>query len=312
MNNTNQEINVLCPICKNRDVTFQSNYRNNSIYFNNLTRVICNKCELVFANPMPNNQKLEDYNSNYHANAHGGHKRDLKLQSFFKGIAKTRLFTIQNKIRFDYTSNYKVLEIGPGPGVFAEEWLKTFPQSNYYAIETDLSMHENLQKLGIQIIREIENLDYKYYFDIIIISHVLEHVTDPLYFLNSYLAKLKNNGHLFLEVPCKDWEHKDIDEPHLLFFDKKSMLKLFKELNLETVFIGYFGTKIKDLKNPIFKLIRKIREKLFYRDINFYHRERERLNKILKSKLETNAIVNYYAHKEQNLPSWWLRAIVKK
>ena len=312
MNKLKEEINVLCPICRNREITFQSSYRNTSIYFNNLRRVLCNKCGLVFANPMPRNKKLEQYNSNYHLNAHGGHKRDNKLNSFFKGIAKTRLNTIESKIKFDYTNDYKVLEIGPGPGVFAKEWLTTFPKSNYYAIETDLSIHDNLQKLGVQIIKDIENTDYKHYFDIIIISHVLEHVADPLSFLRSYLSTLKNNGNLFIEVPCRDWEHKDLDEPHLLFFDKKSMLQLFEELNLKTVFLGYFGTKIKDLKNPIFKLISKIREKLFYRDINLYHPERGRLYKILNSKLETNAIVNHYAHKEQNLPSWWLRAIIKK
>ena len=47
---------------------------------------------------------------------------------------------------------------------------------------------------------------------------------------------LKKKGHLFIEVPCKDWDHKNEDEPHLLFFDKKSMVRLAEKLKIEIVF----------------------------------------------------------------------------
>ena len=68
-----------------------------NIYFflkNNLKKFICNDCELVFSFPMPDNNSLNNYNSGYHQNAHGGHKRDFKLEAFFRGIAKCRLNTL--------------------------------------------------------------------------------------------------------------------------------------------------------------------------------------------------------------------------
>ena len=126
------------------------------------------------------------------------------------------------------------------------------------------------------------------------------------------IESLKKNSHLFIEVPCKDWDHKELDEPHLLFFDKKSFYQLFKKLNMEKVFIGYFGTKIKHLKSPIFKTINGFKQKLFYRDINIHNPERKKLNKILNSRIETNAVINFSPHIEQNEPSWWIRTIVKK
>jgi SAM-dependent methyltransferase len=261
---------------------------------------------------MPNNEVLKEYNSNYHVNAHGGHQRNSKLNAFFAGIAKTRLITIKNNIQVDHTKNYNVLEIGPGPGTFANEWLKENRKSTYYAIETDVSLHENLKKQGIILIDENDIKDYNNNFDIIVISHVLEHVSNPLEFLNSFLFLLQDNGYLFIEVPCKDWEHKDIDEPHLLFFDKKPMIKLAKKLKTEIVYLEYFGTKIKHLKNPLYKLVKKFREKLFYRNINFYHSEKSKLKKLLGSNIEANSLINYSAHIEQDEPSWWLRAIIKK
>ena len=154
--------------------------------------------------------------------------------------------------------------------------------------------------------------NYNNYFDFIIISHVLEHVTNPLDFLKTFLILLKESGYLYIEVPCKDWEHKNMDEPHLLFFDKNSMIKLAEKLSAEIVFLGYFGTKIKHLKNPFLKLFKKIREKLFYRNINFYHPQKRRLKNLLGSSLESNLLINFSAHIEQQEPSWWLRVIIKK
>ena len=61
-----KNIKISCTICGSDNLTFQSIYRNNSIQFENLNRFLCNDCELVFANPMPNNKILKEYNSNYH------------------------------------------------------------------------------------------------------------------------------------------------------------------------------------------------------------------------------------------------------
>lgn len=303
---------IQCPLCKSKNTSFQSNYRKNSIHFEGLNRFLCNDCELVFAHPMPSDETLEKYNSNYHINAHGEYQRDEKLNAFFCGIAKTRINTIKENINLNNNKNYKILEIGPGPGFFAIEWIRENNKSLYYAIETDTTLHKNLKNQGIKLIEQNEIKDFDNFFDIIVISHVLEHVSDPLNFLNKYLNLLKKKGHLFIEVPCKDWDHKNEDEPHLLFFEKKSMTKLSDILDLDIELLGYYGTKIKDLKNPIFRFLKKIREKLFYRNINFYHPQKRKLKKLLNSSLQANVLINYSAHIEQNEPSWWLRAILKK
>jgi len=301
-----------CPVCESKNIVFHSNFRGNNNIFNNTSKFICQNCDLVFCSPMPNNQALESYNSSYHQNAHGGHERDSKLDAFFTGIAKCRLYTLETKINLRKDQFFKVLEIGPGPGVFAREWLNKYQNTEYHVLETDTSVHDILHNLGIKII-ESSNLELNQSsYDLVVISHVLEHVNKPITFLSKFVRALKKGGYMFIEVPCRDWEHKEMDEPHLLFFEKKSFIKLIEMMHLEKVFIGYFGTKIKNLKNPIFKFYYDLKQKLFYRNINIYNNERKNLNKILKSKLETNAVINYSPHIEQNEPSWWLRTIIKK
>jgi SAM-dependent methyltransferase len=301
-----------CPVCESQNIFFHSKYRNKNEVFKNLTKFSCSDCNLVFSLPMPGQDKLNQYNLGYHQNAHGGHKRDKKLEAFFSGIAKCRLHTLENNISINSDDKFKVLEIGPGPGVFAKVWLNKYHDTEYHAIETDSSVHNQLLNLGIKIIQESNFESIKPSYDLIIISHVLEHVTKPRKFLSRFTDKLKKDGHLFIEVPCRDWDHKEMDEPHLLFFEKNTFIKLIKKINLEKVFIGYFGTEIKKLKNPLFKFFNKVKQKLFYYNINIYNSQRKTLYKILDSKLETNATINHSPHIEQISPSWWLRVIIKK
>lgn len=301
-----------CPVCKSENILFHSNYRNKNRAFDNLKKFICRDCDLVFSFPMPSQNKLDRYNMGYHKNAHGGHNRNPKLEAFFTGIAKTRLNTLVEKKGITSSGKYSVLEIGPGPGVFAQQWKSQFPYSKYYAIETDTSLHDTLTKMGIKLLNNNSLSKFNSFFDFVIISHVLEHVVDPRSFLKPYIKTLKKDSVLFIEVPCMDCEHKSIDEPHLLFFDKKSMIKLSGILNLDIMLLGYYGTKIKDLKNPFLKFIKKLREKLFYKNINFYHPQKRKLKKMLSSSFEVNLLINYSPHIEQNEPSRWLRAIFKK
>ena len=206
----------------------------------------------------------------------------------------------------------KVLEIGPGPGAFVEEWKEKFPQSKYYALESDTSCHQSLLDLGVNIIEEKDFLNINMKFDFLIMSHVLEHVADPVDFLRSFSHKLNPGGHLFIEVPCMDWIHKNLDEPHLLFFDKPSMNKLIERLQLKKISVSYYGVLIKDLRNPVITFFKRLRGFFWRNGITYFHSEKRILLNILKDKTQTEAIINFYPHKEQNSHAWWLRVIAKK
>lgn len=300
-----------CPVCQSNSIIFQDDYRFNHPYFSNLRRVSCSECELNFATPMPKSSSLHKYNTSYHNSAHGGSDRNIKQQAFFSGLAKTRLDFIKKNVYLNSQNSYNVLEIGPGPGAFIKVWMETFTKSTYSVIESDKGCHRDLKRLGVKIIEngnEKENEKY----DFIIISHVLEHVANPRDFLNPFIKQLNNGGYLFIEVPCMDWKHKNIDEPHLLFFDKKAMEILLKTFKLSVKKQAYYGITHKKLKNFYNIFSRRLRAFLWRKGITYYHPERNNIFKIVKNNIETQALLSFDAHKEKSEHSWWLRVISKK
>lgn len=300
---------IKCPICASKDILYKSKYIYRSICFENLKLYNCNLCNLSFSHPKIDNEKLSAYNSGYHLNAHDGHKRDKKLESFFSGISKLRIITIREN--YEVKKNCSVLEIGPGPGYFIKEWLKQFPKTKYTVFEPDKVLHPILESLGVNVIIDLNRIK-KNNFDIIIISHVLEHVQEPYDFITPLKVSLKNGGIFFIEVPCRDWIHKNFHEPHLLFFEKKSFQFFAKKLNLKILKSAYYGTTIKNLLNRKIIFFKKIRSFLWKYNITYYHKEKKRLNKFTRNRIETEALINFDAHIEQQSPSWWLRVILKK
>ena len=302
---------MICPICSSKNIKLQKVFRNNHSAFSELNRVACNTCELQFAYPMPEIEKLEAYNDSYHDSAHGGSDRDLKQQAFFTGLAKTRIDFIVGQISLEKDYPYKILEIGPGPGAFVKVWTDRFPKSQYFVLESDKSCHEGLKKIGAKIIDDKENKIEDEY-DFVIISHVLEHVTEPILFLKSFVDKMKKGGHLFIEVPCMDWKHKALDEPHLLFFDKKPMEILLQRLKLTQLKIAYYGIPHKHLINPLRQFLKRLRGFLWRKGVAYYHPERQHINAVVNDDLQTQALLNFDAHKECSDPAWWLRVLSKK
>lgn len=85
-------------------------------------------------------------------------------------------------------------------------------------------------------------------FDCVMMSHVLEHCTDPVATLDNVKNYLKDDGFAYIEVPniaCADfkftklaWPHLDVPR-HLNHFCEKSLLKCFDAAQLPTPDIHY-------------------------------------------------------------------------
>jgi SAM-dependent methyltransferase len=302
-----------CLICK-RETFFLRKYKNNHECFNNLNLYKCKNCDFVFANPMPLELLLEKFNSTYFDSAHGGFIQNKISSAFFQGISKIRYFYFNKFVTQNRIANKLILEIGPGKGHFADIYLKNNITHNYYVIETDKTCHDSLTKIGAKLIDFKIYLESDLEFDSIIISHVLEHVSDPIRFLNKVTTKLKKGGVLYIDVPCNDFLHKNLDEPHLLFFDKLSMFTLLNNLDYINIQTKYFGPQIKNLvnKNKISILLEILREKLIYNGFYFLFGRKKVGMSMLDNSLELAVMKPYLAHKESDEPAWWLRTYAIK
>jgi SAM-dependent methyltransferase len=107
------------------------------------------------------------------------------LNTFVSGIKKPSIF-----------------EIGCGPGSGLNEFVKA--GWNVLGLELDNERANYCEKkFNIKVVnRPVDMLDDNVgVFDIILVSHVLEHIHELQGFLESIIRRLKTDGFLFLEVP---------------------------------------------------------------------------------------------------------------
>ena len=299
-----------CPVCNSANFKKLALYRSISQLFRDCYLSECNSCKLVFITNFNKELDLIKYNEDYFKSAHYGKPKDLISQAFFKAIASIRINFLSKYLVKNNITIKKVLEYGPGPGYFAEAWLQKFPFHQYSAIETDKSCHALLleKKINLHKINE-ENT-----YDLVVMSHVLEHTLDPISFLTEAIRKLRIGGCIFIEVPCKDWIYKSVDEPHMLFFDKKPMETLLHNLGLVDIRLSYHGPKISNLVKASFfkKYVTLLRNKLIGFGLIAPFSSEEPGLEVISNSLERAVIKPFLAHLEQNEPSWWLRALARK
>lgn len=302
-----------CPVCNSISITFVRSYRGNSELFRNLELKKCNNCTFVFADPLPKDEELDKYNSSYFVNAHGGLSSHPMATAYQAAINKIRVNYVIEMIQEGQDLNLKILEIGPGTGDFLKFWLQRFPNSEYSILESDLINRERFKGLVSFQYSSFKEIPSNY-FDLIIISHVLEHTNDPKRFLNELSNNLKNAGFIFIEVPCQDYLFKDKEEPHLLFFNKESMNQLFNKINMRVINLGYFGPSI------IQSFSKKILNRIYLKVVGLFLKFRITLPvsiffpkmRSYLSSLEILMILPSEAIREKSNPSWWLRAVVSK
>ena len=303
-----------CTICTSNKIAQQADYRWAHPAFQGMKRVLCNACGMVFADPIPSDSALAEFNASYFSCAHGGKPQSRTATAFFSGIARLRIAYIEAYLAIHQITVSQVLELGPGPGFFARNWLERHPSSIYNAIETDSSCHASLKEIGVHLVGRSENQAKEEPFDLIVMSHVLEHVSHPMQFISVATQNLRKGGVLFIEVPCQDWQHKRIDEPHLLFFDKEPMKRLLGNQGFEEIKLSYHGQKIANLRkaSKVDSTIMALRSKLIGMGLTAPFGQRQPGMEALTSSLERAVLAPYQAHEESAEPAWWLRAMAIK
>jgi SAM-dependent methyltransferase len=152
-------------------------------------------------------------------------------------------------------------------------------------------------------------------FDLVVISHVLEHTSHPQSFILQCTQQLVEGGVLFVEVPCKDYEHKNIVEPHLLFFDKAPLERLLINAGFVDIRLSYYGNTIADLKKGTSfskRMVNKFRNAFLRAGILFPFAGKCSGLEGIDDSLERACVKPFKAHLEQSEPSWWLRAVAIK
>jgi len=213
MDLSTQQHTAKCPIC-NSSAVFT-----NTILFKYLVGIIdeyeqnyfvCNTCDFIFTSNYLDDTLIENYYKNiskYEGDAKG--KVDIS-----KRLMSQRQFDFINNSNISYET---VLEIGASTGFN----LSTFKQHNkiVYGVEpSTLNKKNALELYEIDLFdgmyEEFYKLNNEKKYDLIIMSHVLEHIHNP----NEIIKKLnkQNNKFIYIEVPS--FEVQIESEPYGSFF----------------------------------------------------------------------------------------------
>jgi len=130
----------------------------------------------------------------------------------------------------------RILDVGAGFGHILYALAQRYPRSERVAVETSRPCVEHLRSLGVTVLTvpAAEVLPtLKDRFDLVILSHVLEHLPDPFATLSMLRRCLVSGGVLFVEVPNVPLDaltgypehawYPRTDEPHLTFLSRETL-----------------------------------------------------------------------------------------
>jgi len=197
---------------------------------------ICKKCGLIFQTDTVNPLFLKKYYDNLTVafdNLYKPTKDKIKSVNRHLNIIKDELKKFPKS----------VLEVG----VFNTYNLRQFKKNGskiVNGIEPSKKVAETINKKeNIKIFRgNIEKFNFKIKYDLIIMSHVLEHFYDPLLVLKKCFKSQKENQYVLLEVPLfdyiNDYPNGAFHLEHLNYFNEKNFLLMIKKAGYKTVFIS--------------------------------------------------------------------------
>lgn len=164
--------------------------------------VKCKKCGLIFSNPMPIPNNIQDH--------YGVFPEKYWEGDYFNSIDNYFQWQINKfKTLISYETDFKVLDIGSGIG----KAILALERNNFkaYGVEPSRQFYEySIQKMGLDRNKlnceKIEDVEFdEGCFDFIILNAVLEHLYKPSVTIEKALKWLKKDGLLYIAVPSARW-----------------------------------------------------------------------------------------------------------
>lgn len=212
----------------------------------------CEKCGLVFQNPLPTDKQIKEMYDKDYFNGKGfdegvNYYEGLKNKEAFDYIATSRIDNIEKFIK-----KGKILDIGCGMGDFLDVAKKK--GWNTHGVElSEYSSKIAKEKFGLDIFQgKIEDKLFKQKgFDAIIMIEVIEHLDNPKETLKRCNKIMKKDGlivigtadigSIYARIKGKNWSY--ILLGHLHYFSKKTLVKMLTESGFKVIKV-YNGDEI--------------------------------------------------------------------
>jgi len=239
--------------------------------------VQCEQCGFVFADVNATQKDYDIYYNKFSKYEEPNMASGGGITSWDRERLKE---TLEDLIQLIPDKKSDILDVGAANGGLIHG-LQKFGYENTYALEPSavcvkfMKREYNIRAFQGSIFDNLESIFYKQKFDVIILSHVMEHIYDLKKALENITKILKIDGQLYVEVPDAS-RYKDFfvapfhyfDVEHINHFDKYSLATLFSLYGFSSsfykrkatpfsekvsypAFFHFFGGKISEIKNSI-------------------------------------------------------------
>ncbi len=194
---------------------------------------ICTNCGLVYQSPRMTEEELNEfYKAEYRKIYQGGEgpsQEDLNTQ-------KARAESLNNFAQQHIDQISRHLDIGASAGALLGHFQNTF-NNHSVGIEPGEAYRMHAQSQGLKVYNSLNDLqrNKEANFDLISMSHVLEHIPDPVDYLRNLREEiLTPDGWLLIEVPNL-YAHVSFEIAHLLSFSPHTLEQTLEQAEFKVV-----------------------------------------------------------------------------
>jgi SAM-dependent methyltransferase len=170
----------------------------------------CAACNFAFSSP----RDAAAYDAFYRTNLNDTLGADLNLTESGKRRYAGQIEALQPVLRQGHS--LKILDIGCGQADLLRLLKARYPDNHYFAADPNVDAAQKSNG-GIQFSQTWKDLDQT--FDLVILSHVVEHVVDISEFAQ-LPALLKEGGQVYIEVPDASRYQSYARQEYLYYFDR--------------------------------------------------------------------------------------------
>ncbi len=230
------EIIKNCHLCKHTDSTLFDKREDHGIEINNR---ICKNCGFVYLSPRMTEEELDQFYKNEYRTLYHGQEEPTPADLNTQQLRADHLLSFVKMEKLDISRH---LDIGSSSGVLLKTFIEGYDCEGI-GVEPGDSYRAYAEKQGLKNFSSLEKIKKgeNKKFDLISMSHVLEHMPDPIAFLSELAELLTEEGKVLVEVPNL-YGHTSFEISHLSSFSPHTLAEIFKQAGYTDLKIKVHGT----------------------------------------------------------------------